>query len=564
MIGFLRAFVWLRWRLLVGSLRGSARRDALERLSRVLAALVPLLLLLGVVVAGLGLGGAALGAGWAVGSHGIDPLPVLLAVRGVLLVVLVIVVLGALTGPAQGGLTGSTRLRTLPVSDRRLHHVEALTALIDPWVLYVVPALLLLPLGLLLGGNGGAALVALLAGMAFLLVLVCLASAAAQLARWFLRNRRRAETFTVLFVLGLSALSLLPALIGDRVERELRRAEGAGRPPRIARSLPRGTPVLPSELYARALRQGLRHGPAGGWLPMGSLVLEAAVLYAVSAGAHRRVLTTVESGAPRGAAGTAAAAARRLPLLSPASSAVALAQLRTALRTVRGRLVVLTPAPLVLVFGVLSRKIPDELPGGGAWADGPLLLGAGAIFGLYALQAFTMNQFASDRAGLTLQFLLPLSEWALVVGKAVGCGLVYGATLVLALICAAGISPGGSALDWAAVLLGSGATYVLLAPVAALLSAWLPVASDLGRTGTGGNPHGLAMAAGTLLVLLAAGPPGAILLVVHRALDRPLLGLALMAGWTALAVVLAVPLLRLAARAIGPRRENLALVAGSR
>ena len=564
MIPFLRAFVWLRWRLLLGSLRGSARRDALERLSRILAAIVPALLLLGMVTAGLGLGAAALGGGWAVGSRAVDPLPVLIAVRGILFVVLLVVLLGALTGPAQGALTGSTRLRTLPVSDGMLHRVEALTALLDPWLLYVVPALLLLPVGLLVGGNGGAAVVALLAGLALLAVMVCLASAAAQAGRWFLRNRRRAEAFTLLFVLGLSALSLLPALIGDRVERELRRAEGAGRRARISRSLPRGTPALPSELYGRALRQGLRHGPAGAWFPIGALLLEAGLLYAVSAGAHRRTLATVEVGAPRGAAASAAAAARRLPFLSPMASAVALTQLRTALRTVRGRLVVLTPAPLVLVFGVLSRKLPHELPGGGAWTDGPLLLGAGAVFALYALQSFTMNQFAADRSGLTLQFLLPLPHGALVVGKAAGCGLVYAASLALALLCALGIAPGGSLLDWTAVLVGALSTYTLLAPCAALLSAWLPVASDLGKTGSGGNPHGLAMAAGTVLVLLAAAPPAAIVLVVHRVLDRPLLGLALMAGWAALSLALAIPLLRLAARAIGPRRENLALVAGSR
>jgi hypothetical protein len=564
MIRFLRAFVWLRWRLLLGSLRGSSRRDALERFSRILAALVPALLLLGVIAAGLGLGGAALAAGWAVGSRAVDLLPVLIVVRGVLFVTLVVVALGALTGPAQGGLTGSTRLRTLPVSDRVLHRVDALTALLDPWLIYVVPALLLLPLGLVLGGRGGAAFCVLLAGLAFLCVLGCLASAVAQLARWFLRNRRRAETFTLLFVLGLSAVSLVPALIGDRVEKELRRAEGSGRRPRLSRSLPRGTAALPSELYAGALRAGIRNGPAEAWLPLGALVLEAVVLYGISAGAHRRALATVESGAARGAVGSAAAAVRRLPFLGPAASAVALAQLRTALRTVRGRLVVLTPAPLVVVFGVLSRRIPEELPGGGAWGDGPLLLGAGAVFGLYALQAFTMNQFAADRSGLTLQFLVPLSPGALVLGKAVGCGLVYGATLLLALVCALGIAPGGSPLDWVAVLLGSAATYALLTPFGALLSAWLPVASDLGKTGSGGNPHGLAMAAGTVLVLLLAGPPAMIVLLVHRGMERPLLGLLLMAGWASVALAFAIPLLRMAARAIAPRRENLALVAGSR
>ena len=33
----LRAFVWLRWRLLVNSLRGGRKRDRLEEISRVLA-----------------------------------------------------------------------------------------------------------------------------------------------------------------------------------------------------------------------------------------------------------------------------------------------------------------------------------------------------------------------------------------------------------------------------------------------------------------------------------------------------------------------------------------------
>jgi hypothetical protein len=107
LIPFLRAFVWLRWRLLLGSLRGSARRDGLERLSRILAAIVPALLLLGMVTAGLGLGAAALGGGWAVGSRAMDPLPVLIAVRGILFVVLLVVLLGALTGPRRARSRGA-------------------------------------------------------------------------------------------------------------------------------------------------------------------------------------------------------------------------------------------------------------------------------------------------------------------------------------------------------------------------------------------------------------------------------------------------------------------------
>ena len=38
------AFVWLRWRLLVNSMRGAKRRDTMEQISRALALLVPILI----------------------------------------------------------------------------------------------------------------------------------------------------------------------------------------------------------------------------------------------------------------------------------------------------------------------------------------------------------------------------------------------------------------------------------------------------------------------------------------------------------------------------------------
>jgi hypothetical protein len=72
------------------------------------------------------------------------------------------------------------------------------------------------------------------------------------------------------------------------------------------------------------------------------------------------------------------------------------------------------------------------------------------------------------------------------------------------------------------------------------------------------------MAVGTVLVLVAAAPAAALVLVVQHALERPRLGLLLMAGWAALALALSVPLLTLAARAVAARRENLSLVAGGR
>jgi hypothetical protein len=193
-----------------------------------------------------------------------------------------------------------------------------------------------------------------------------------------------------------------------------------------------------------------------------------------------------------------------------------------------------------------------------------VLLGAGIIFSLYALQAFSMNQFASDRAGLTLEFLAPIPDLELVKGKAVGCAIVLGATVLLCLVCSLLVAAGGSPLVWLSVLLGGAATYLLLTPVAAVLSALFPVASDLSKTGTGGNPHSLAFLIGTLLVFVFSSPAAAILALAYHRYHRPGLALLLMALWTLVAAAISIPLLRLAARAVAPRRENLALVAQGR
>jgi hypothetical protein len=217
------------------------------------------------------------------------------------------------------------------------------------------------------------------------------------------------------------------------------------------------------------------------------------------------------------------------------------------------------------LLGFLSRRFPDEIPGGSALGlHADVLLGVSMVFGLYALQGFTMNQLASDRAGLTLQFLTPASDLDLVKGKTAGCGIVFAVTVAICLIAALVSAPLGSPLGILSVLLGGLATYLLVSPIAATMSALFPVASDLSKTGTGGNPHGLAMLAGTLVILLLSVPPGVILGLVHHRLDNPGLALALMAGWAVAAGAIGVPALRIPARAVGARRENLALVAQGR
>ena len=192
-----------------------------------------------------------------------------------------------------------------------------------------------------------------------------------------------------------------------------------------------------------------------------------------------------------------------------------------------------------------------------------VLLAFGCLFGLYALQAFHLNQFASDRAGLSLNFLAPISERDLVKGKAVGGAVMYAASIGLSLVCTAFASKGGPTIAWLSVLLGAAATYVLLVPVAASLSATLPKTADLSKTGPGGNPHGLAVLLGTFATM-AASTPTALVLALVQDRGRPGLAAIAMVLWLLFAFAIATMTLGPVSRIVAERRENLGLVAQGR
>jgi hypothetical protein len=133
----------------------------------------------------------------------------------------------------------------------------------------------------------------------------------------------------------------------------------------------------------------------------------------------------------------------------------------------------------------------------------------------------------------------------------------------LALIGALVVVPSGSPSAWLGVAVGGAATYVLVGPPAVWLSALFPRAADLSKTGSGGNPHMLAAFVGFLVVSVAALPAAAIL-AVAIALGRPALMVLLMLAWLAAATAISLPLVQVASRAVGLRRENLSLVSQER
>ncbi|HXI01676.1 MAG TPA: hypothetical protein VNI57_00730, partial [Candidatus Saccharimonadales bacterium] len=196
--------------------------------------------------------------------------------------------------------------------------------------------------------------------------------------------------------------------------------------------------------------------------------------------------------------------------------------------------------------------------------DGATLAVAAVFLSLMSLQAFLMNQFASDGDGLALEFLVPLSDVDIVRGKAVGGALLLLAAMVPCILAAALLAPGSPIIHWLAMPLAVASVYALVAPLAAFLSMHFPRKVDLVRMGSAGNAHVAAALIGFVATLVAAVPPMAILGLIGSALGRSGLALGLTAAWAVLCTALSIPLLTGVARLAAARRENLLLVARGR
>lgn len=575
MIAALRAFAWLRYRFLVNGLRGGKRRDSMEGLSRFAAVAVPALVLVFFVVPAAGLGALAFTGGRLVATGEIEARVVLVLARLLLLIVLGILLLaplGASLGTTpHGSIPGLTRFLLLPIAPRMLHFIEVAAGAASPGIAFLFPAFVLLPVGLMAGGKPAAAIAGLAAGGGFLLVLVCLAGLISFLLQWLLRDRRQAEIVTVIFLLAVSLGGMSMSFLVDPDMHAQGSAGGEQARGRLdsMKSFLNGTDglswtlAIPAELYARALGWAIEGSLAAAWAAGALLLIEAMAVFLISGVIHRKILDSPGTGRRRRKSGRSAAREVRLPGVSPAAAAVALVQVRTALRTVRGRLAVfLTTLPVILMMAVLGRRMPGVSTF--LLGHGYMLLSIGVFIGMLSLQSILLNQFATDRAGLTLQFVSPIHARDLILGKAAGGAALLSVALALFLAAALVMAPGGPALLWAAALVGGLSSYILMAPAAAVLSALFPKPADLGKIGSAGNPHAAAASIGLLLSVLAAIPPTLVMGIANYLLASPLLALLLMLLWTLLACALALPLSAAAARVLEARRENLAQVAQGR
>jgi hypothetical protein len=290
-------------------------------------------------------------------------------------------------------------------------------------------------------------------------------------------------------------------------------------------------------------------------------VTSGTLLHALGVITFGRLLDSPSAGTRRRTSRTAEPFSLRLPFLSRGSAAVAQAQLRLAMRTPRGRSILLSPFVVFVVFAVVIRRQGQMELGFINLTDGLGLATFGAAVSLLAILPFAMNQFAIDRSGLTMALLSPLDTRELLAGKAVGNGLIAAGPALLMMLVAFVLFPGGSPALWVSLPLALVAAYLLAAPGAAALSALFPRTVDLNSIGRGSNAHGVANLLG-MLMFVAAGLPSALLTALMTGLvHRPALTPIVLLLWCGIAVPVSRVLFSGVAVLFEKRRENLGIVA---
>jgi hypothetical protein len=553
-----RAFLWMRWRVLINSLERTSARDTLERFAVATEKLGPIMAMVLLIPTSIVLFMLGLTAGFGLATG--DWLVTMEVIRYFLLLALALTIVGPIVLPTRD--SGSVvRLLLLPIPKLGLYLGQMGGAIADPWIALIVPVVIGVPIGLAIGLKFLAALIALVAGIVFLLFVMGLTSLASSFVHLLLRDRRRGDIVMLVLVLVIPIAAMAPQffLRSERSGgRRLTRAERAALPPtRMERLAVRALPYIPSEMYRHATLNGART-PVEAIVPLASLAMLAFAVQATGFAAYRRVLDMPASLGTRRAGAFGGLWNRRIVGLSAGASAVAMTQVRLALRTPRGRASIASPLLMPIVLAALTYRT-GRMPLPGIQTNNGIGLAAFGMFAaILALIPLAMNQFAIDKAGFTRQMLLPLSVRDLLWGKAVGSGFTAAIPAVFCLLLPWLMFPGGPAAYWIGLSLAWLATFVLLAPAAAALSAIFPKTVDLSSIGNSGNAHQAAGLLGMLAFVASAAPAALIAFAAVKFLQRPDLLPLFLAGWCAIAFAISYLLFIPVRRLVESRRESLA------
>jgi hypothetical protein len=451
-----RAFLWLRWRIRLNQMRRGG-----------IANVVILVLLTGMLVlfAGGLFAGSFLAGLLLMGEAG--PLTVLLVFDALVCLFLFSWATGVLTDLQRSESLSLDKVLHLPVSLANAFVINYFSSWFSLTLLLFVAGLVGLGLGMVFS-QGPALLLLFPLLLGFLLMVTAVTY---QFQGWLaslMTNPRRRRTVLVFVTMGFVLLAQLPNLV-NLVIRPWAEEGKAPPPPPPSETRPiesgKGPQERPSsqeEAFRRQQDELLKKAQASsasemkeieeaarlinlvlppGWLPLAVSSLRAGVLWPALLGTvglsalglvslWRSYRTTVRfytgqfTSGKRRARGTAAPAAappepgnlleRSIPGVSERPSAVALAGLRSLLRGPEGKLMLLSPLILVVLFGTLWMS---GARGSFPEAARPLLdLGGMAMILLTTIQLIG-NQFGFDRAGFRVFVLSPIPRRDILLGK---------------------------------------------------------------------------------------------------------------------------------------------------
>jgi hypothetical protein len=563
MLRILRAFAWMRWRILVNAIERTGPRDTLERFSIAIEQIGPIITLALFFPTAMIL--AALGFYAGYGMTSLESGGFAFTVfRYLLLAATVLSILGPITLPSAEQ-TDAVRLLLLPIPPRTLYVAQAAATITDPWILLVLPMVAAFPAGLALGGAPVTALVALVAGLFVILTFMGLSFLTTMVVYLIVRDRRRGELVAFVFILVLPFIGLLPSMLDAQHRRAARRGEAVAHERLLPEWLYSAASTLyaltPSELLSGASSH-TRDGRTGESVEaVAKLAIVSGLVHSIGLLTFGFILGSPGSSNTRKAGSRSTARVLRLPGIPAGVSAVAFAQVHLALRTPRGRSIMFSPLLVFIVFSFIMRRSLDGIEFGFITLESGFGLAAfGAGVCLLAILPIAMNQFAVDGAGLTLALLSPLRDLEVLAGKAIGNAIIAAAPSTVCVVIALTLFPLGDPALWASLPLGLIAVYLLVAPAAAALSAVFPRTVDLNKIGRGSNAHGAASLLGMIAFAAAGAPPIVIVWVSTRLLGRPWMAPLLMLGWCLLAAAVSALLFRPVAALFANRKENLAMI----
>ncbi len=132
---------------------------------------------------------------------------------------------------------------------------------------------------------------------------------------------------------------------------------------------------------------------------------------------------------------------RKLPFTDDRTSGIAMAGLRSLLRSPEGKLLLMGPVILLLVFGTMlySKELPAEIQ-----TFAPLMTLGATMVGLLSISQLTQNQFGLDREGFRAFVLSPVPRYLILRGKnfsAAPLAIAFGVIALIALTAFVGLSP---------------------------------------------------------------------------------------------------------------------------